>query len=76
MKAGDIALRSKLARLGMTVNAVDNAPFVASLHAYYQEWAKTFGRSVGDAGVRIGRAGVIRLAGSPILAVKVEPIGH
>ena len=42
-KLGDVAMAGKLARQGMIINRVDQAPFHAPLRPYYEEWAKEFG---------------------------------
>ena len=43
MKQLDLALRSKLVRQGITINSVDQAPFIPPLRNYYKEWAEAFG---------------------------------
>jgi tripartite ATP-independent transporter DctP family solute receptor len=43
MKLVNASLADKLTRQGLAVNRVDQTPFRALLHAYYQNWANAFG---------------------------------
>ena len=40
--AADSDLKGKLAAAGVTINAVDQAPFIAATKPVYDKWRKTF----------------------------------